>query len=115
MRLAGGDGRIGHAELTLHGAKFMLADEYPEIDCMSPLKRGGPSCSFSLQVDEVDAFSARAVSGGARLERPIKDEFYGERVAWIRDPFGHRWSFHEQLEAVSTETVKQRFDGLDNA
>ena len=30
-RYTGDDGRIGHAELTIGGAEFMLSDEYPEF------------------------------------------------------------------------------------
>jgi PhnB protein len=111
-RLVGRDRRIGHAELTIGGAQFMLADEFPEQGHVGPITRGGVSCSFSMQVGDVDVFVARALAAGAKLERPIKDEFYGERVGWVIDPFGHRWSFHQPIEAVSSDTMKQRFEAL---
>jgi uncharacterized glyoxalase superfamily protein PhnB len=31
MRASGDDGRLGHAEFTVGGARFMLSDAYPEI------------------------------------------------------------------------------------
>jgi PhnB protein len=113
-RLVGRDGRVGHAELTVAGAPFKLAEEYPEIDRIGPLKRGGPTCSFTLQVDDVDGIVARAVAAGARLERPVRDEFYGERVGVIVDPFGHRWSFHKQIETLSDDEVQRRFKALEH-
>jgi PhnB protein len=111
-RLVGRDGRVGHAELTIGGAQLSLADEYPEIGHVGPIKRGGTSCSLSLCVDDVDAMVERAVRAGAKLERPIIDEFYGERVGWIHDPFGHRWSLRKTIETLTPEMVKKRFDAL---
>lgn len=111
-RLVGRDGRVGHAELTIGSAQLSLADEYPEIGHIGPLKRGGTSCSLSMRVDDVDVMVERAVRAGAKLERPIVDEFYGERVGWIHDPFGHRWSLRKTIEALTPEMVKQRFDAL---
>lgn len=106
--LVGDDGRLGHAEMTLFGARFMLADEYPEMECLAPPTRGGTSVSLALYVDDVDTLAARAVDAGAVLERPIVDEFYGDRVAHIKDPFGHRWTFHTRLEEVSPEEMRRR-------
>jgi len=113
-RLVMPDGRVGHAELSVAGARFMLADEFPEQDCIGPLKRGGATCSFGFQVEDVDALVARAVHAGATLERPIKNEFYGERVGWIRDPFGQRWSFHQQVETLSPQEIQMRFEALQD-
>ena len=91
-RLVGDDGRIGHAEITIGSSKLMLADEYPEIDVVGPQTRGGPTCSFTIEVPDVDASFARAVAAGATVERPVADQFHGNRMGWVRDPFGHRWT-----------------------
>ena len=105
------DGRLGHAELAIGDARFMLADEFPDMDCISPVSRGGTSVSLSLYVADVDSFAERAIAAGAVLERPIKDEFYGDRVAHIKDPFGHRWTLHTRIEDVSPEEMKRRMGG----
>jgi len=91
-RLVGDDGRIGHAEITIGSSKLMLADEYPEIDVVGPQTRGGPTCSFTIEVPDVDASFAHAVAAGATVERPVADQFHGNRMGWVRDPFGHRWT-----------------------
>jgi uncharacterized glyoxalase superfamily protein PhnB len=91
-RLVGDDGRIGHAEITIGTSKLMLADEYPEIDSVGPETRGGPTCSFTVEVRDVDASFERAVAAGAIIERPVADQFHGNRIGWLRDPFGHRWA-----------------------
>ena len=112
LRLTEPGGKIGHAELTIGGDRFMLADEYPDWGFLGPLARGGASVSLCFEVPDVDAVAARAVSAGARLERPIADEFYGDRVATLSDPFGHRWSIHTRVEEVSAEELQRRFAAL---
>jgi PhnB protein len=42
MRMPGPSGNIGHAEIEIGGSRIMLADEYPEIDFLSPAARGVP-------------------------------------------------------------------------
>ena len=84
------DGRIGHAEVVVAGALVMLADEFPELELLSPLTRGGVSTTLHLEVPDVDATADRAVAAGAVLERPAADAPYG-RTAVVRDPAGHRW------------------------
>jgi PhnB protein len=106
--LAMPDGRLGHAELSIGSARFMLADEFPEMQCVSPVTLQGTPVTLSVYVDDVDALAARAVDAGATLEGPIKDEFYGDRVAMLRDPFGHRWTLHTRIEDVSVDEMRRR-------
>lgn len=108
--LAMPDGRLGHAELTIGSARLMLADEFPEMDYLSPTSRGGSSVSLALYVEDVDASVQRAVAAGASLTRPIKNEFFGDRVAHLTDPFGHRWSLHTRIEDVSPEEMRARME-----
>jgi len=91
-RLVSDDGRIGHAEITIGTSRLMLADEYPEIDSVGPETRGGPTCSFTIEVPDADESFARAVAAGATIERPVDDQFHGNRMGSVRDPFGHRWT-----------------------
>lgn len=102
------DGKLGHAELVIGSDHFMLADEFPEHDCMSPLARGGTSVTLTLYVEDVDAVLQQASAAGATIERPARNEFYGDRVANIRDPYGHSWSLHTYIEDVSPEEMRRR-------
>ncbi len=98
------DGRIGHAELTIGDSVLMLADEFPEIDMLSPQTRGGASQSLYLRVPEPDAVDATvrdAVEAGARLERAAADYDYG-RNAVVVDPSGHRWMISSSPAATPT-------------
>jgi uncharacterized glyoxalase superfamily protein PhnB len=91
-RLVADDGRIGHSEIVIGSSKLMIADEYPEIDSVGPETRGGPTCSFTIEVPDVDASFERAIAAGATVLRPVADQFHGNRMGWLADPFGHRWT-----------------------
>jgi PhnB protein len=87
------DGRVGHVELDLAGARWMMADEHPEVDVEAPPPGHGSAVTLHLsvaQASDVDGLADAAVRGGAVLDRGPVDGGVG-RVAVFRDPFGHRW------------------------
>lgn len=108
MRMPAPNGKIGHAELQIGDSVVMLSDEYPEMDVRGPKSIGGTPTTLSLYVDDVDTVVARAVEHGAKLLRPVKDEFYGDRSGQIEDPFGHRWSIATHVEDISPEEMQRR-------
>ena len=108
LRIDMPDGKLGHAELRIGSAQLMLADEFPDMGYVGPQTLGGTSVSIHMYVEDVDAFAERAVAAGAKLLRPVSDQFYGDRVAALEDPFGHRWSFAMRVEEVSPEEMRRR-------
>jgi uncharacterized glyoxalase superfamily protein PhnB len=84
------DGRIGHTELAVDGARWMMADEHPEIQVEAPMEGRGAAVTLHLTVRDVDAVVEGVLAGGALLDRGPEDSSVG-RVAVFRDPFGHRW------------------------
>jgi PhnB protein len=109
FRLTEPSGRIGHAEIKIGPATIMLSDEYPEHGIRGPLLLGGTTFSMHLHVDDVDRAFEQAVQAGATVLRPLKDQFYGERSATVRDPFGHEWLLGGHIEDVSTEEMQRRY------
>lgn len=110
-RLVGDDGRVGHAEIMLGGSRMMLADEYPEVDSLGPQSRGGPTCTFDLDVgnaSRVDEMYAHAVELGAQGLSEPADQFHGNRSAVVQDPFGQRWTLSAQIEQLTTEQYAAR-------
>jgi PhnB protein len=108
MRMPQPDGRIGHAEIRIGSAPIMLADEFPEIGFRSPKTFGGSSVNLLVYVENVDALAARAEAAGATIKRPVADQFYGDRVVVLEDPFGHSWSFATHIEDVSPDEMRRR-------
>ncbi len=84
------DGRVGHAEMDIAGARLMLSEEHPEIGVVAPEPGRGVTFTVHLSVEDVDDVIERCVAAGGALERPAADYEYG-RNGVIRDPFGHRW------------------------
>jgi PhnB protein len=111
-RLMQPDGRVGHAEIDIGGAKLMLADEFPEMGFQSPESLGGSPVNIHLDVPDVDAFARRAVEAGATVVRPVADQFYGARSGQIRDPFGYTWQISTPKESVSPEEMQRRIDAM---
>jgi PhnB protein len=101
-------GKVRHAEITIGDSRIMLADEHPEIGALGPQTIGGSPVSLHLYVDDVDAVVACAVAEGARLTRPVADQFYGDRVGGVTDPFGHRWFIATHKEDLSIDEVRRR-------
>jgi len=108
MRLAGPDGKVGHAELQIGDSVLMLSDEWPEMDVRGPGAYGGTAVTLGVYVDDVDAVIARAVERGATVVRPVQDQFYGDRSGQILDPWGHRWSIATHVEDVSPDEISRR-------
>jgi PhnB protein len=108
MRLAQPDGRIGHAELAIGDSRVMLADEHPEMDFRSPRSIGGSPVMLHLYVEDVDTVVGRAVAAGAKVLRPVQDQFYGDRSGTIADPYGHVWHVATHKEDLSQEEIGRR-------
>lgn len=99
MRFVGDDGRVGHAEVSIGGARLMVSDEYAEIDVLGPTSRGGTTVALHLEVVDIDHTFAAAVAAGAAALRPPSDQGHGNRNATIVDPFGHRWMLSQPIDA----------------
>lgn len=108
MRFPGPGGSIGHAEIKIGDSPIMLADEAPQMGYRSPVSFGGSPVSIMLYVEDVDRVVDRAVKAGAKLERPVADQFYGDRNGTIQDPFGHVWTIGTHKEDVSPEEMQRR-------
>ena len=101
-------GKIGHAELGIGDSTLMLADEFPEMGYRSPKTIGGTPVSIVLYVEDVDTVFKRAADAGGKTIRPVENQFYGDRMGTIEDPFGHLWSIATHVEDVSLEEMKRR-------
>jgi PhnB protein len=108
MRMPGPNGRIMHAEIRIGDSIVMLSDEYPEIGALSPQSIGGTASGLNVYIENVDAVVQKAVDAGAKLVRPVKDQFYGDRSGSLIDPFGHMWSVATHVEDVPPEEMKKR-------
>jgi uncharacterized glyoxalase superfamily protein PhnB len=108
FRMADEDGRVGHAELRLQGARIFLAAPTPEY--RGP-RRLAETCEdvrrwrevpyvidgVHVVVSDVDGHFRRAKETGAMILSDPQDESYGERIYRVEDLEGHRWMFAQPI------------------
>ena len=108
MRMAGPDGKVGHAELGIGDSVIMLADENLDMDVRGPRTVGGTPVTLHVYVEDADRVLERATQSGAKTLRPVEDKFYGDRSGQFEDPFGHRWDVATHVEDVAPEEMSKR-------
>ncbi len=96
-----------HAEMRLGSSIFMMGDERPDQNCKSAQTLGASPISFYLYVKNVDAFFKKAVDGGATVDMPLQDMFWGDRVCRIKDPFGYLWMVATHTKDLTPQEIKQ--------
>ena len=106
-RLPMGD-RIAHAELQIGDSRFMLSDEFKDWDALSPKTRGGSTGSMLIYVPNADAAIDKAVKAGAKVVQPAEDQFWGDRMGTVVDPFGHKWMLGTHIEDVPPDEMEKR-------
>jgi PhnB protein len=112
FRMAQPDGRVGHAEIKIGDSTIMLSDEVPEMDVVSPTTVGHTTVALLVYVDDADKTFSTAVSLGAKVNKPMMDQFYGDRSGTVIDPFGHKWTVATHKEDVSPEEMEKRIAAL---
>jgi PhnB protein len=108
FRMDGPDGKVGHAELQIGDSRIMLADENPEMGHRSAETIGASPVSLYVYVPDTDAVVEKAAKNGAKVLRPVADQFYGDRSGFFQDPFGHLWGVATHVEDVAPKDMEER-------
>ena len=112
LRLVMPDSTIAHAEIIIEGTLIMMGEENPDWGTQSPLSLGGSPVTLSIFVEDVDASFKKAIEAGATMVMPVKDEFYGDRIGQVADPYGYKWGIATHIEDVSQEEMQTRMNKL---
>ena len=108
VRMPGPDGQVGHAELQIGDSRIMLADENPSMGSRSAESIGGSPVSLYVYLPDSDKVVAKAAAEGAKILKPVENQFYGDRSGFIEDPFGHLWGIATHVEDVSDQEMAER-------
>jgi PhnB protein len=100
LRMPRPDGTIGHAEVMIGDSVVMMGDVVAGSQTMPG--------AIHLYVDDADAAYARAMGAGATSLREPTDEFYGDRMAGVKDPVGNQWWIATHQEDVPPEEMEAR-------
>jgi uncharacterized glyoxalase superfamily protein PhnB len=108
-RLEGPGGVLMHAEMQIGDSVMMMSDEFPDWGALSPETIGGCPVTVVLYVPDADASFAQAIAAGAKEKMPVSDQFWGDRMGSVTDPYGYKWSLATHKEILSPEQIKERF------
>jgi PhnB protein len=108
-RLPMGD-KIGHAELQIGDTRIMLNDEFPDQGNLSPKSRGGTTFGLIIYTDDVDSAFKKAIDAGGTEKMPVENQFWGDRMGTLNDPFGHKWSIATHVEDVPESEFPARME-----
>jgi PhnB protein len=100
MRMTAPDGAIRHGEVDIGNSRVMLADASEEF--------GPIPAMLHLYVEDVDAVYQGALEAGAESIAEPADQFYGDRMAGVKDGFGNQWWIATHFEDVSAEEAERR-------
>ena len=108
FRMAQPDGTVGHAELQIGSSRIMLAEENPKMGYIGATNGGTSPVSLYVYIPDVDRVVERAVAAGAKLLKPVQDQFYGDRSGFLQDPYGHFWGIATHVEDVAPQELEER-------
>ena len=106
-----------HLHMRMWASLVQISSEEPNEEnrganfLASPETLGASTCVFQIGVPDVDAAYQRAVESGAISSLPPTDMFWGDRYAWVRDPFGHTWALCTTREVLTSDQVAERMQG----
>ena len=103
--LPGASGKVMHASMKIGDSSVMIREEAPEMGALGPKTLHGSPVSIHLYVDDVDHFVDQAVQAGAKMTMAPEDQFWGDRMAGLDDPFGHHWTVGTHIRDVSEKQM----------
>jgi PhnB protein len=102
------DGRVAHGELKIGDTVVRLCDNLPIFEPKAPKELGGTTVEIFLFVEDVDATVRQAEAAGATVLAEPTDQFWGDRLARVKDPFGHIWEIASRIEDLSPAEIGER-------
>jgi PhnB protein len=108
FRMEAPNGKIGHAVLKIGDSLVMLSDAFPGASTQPPNELGGTTTGLFVYVEDADAVAKKALDTGAISVQEVQDQFWGDRMGTIKDPFGHVWSVATHVEDVPPDEMEKR-------
>jgi PhnB protein len=96
--------------MKIGDSPFMLADASEQFK--GPKSFGGTPVSLMIYVDDVDTIYPQAIAAGGVEQKPLQDQFYGDRSGTLTDPFGHVWTVATHKEDVTPEEIDKRLAAM---
>ncbi len=108
VMMPGPDGMIAHCELKIGDSVVMLSDPFPQFSARPPKETGATTISLFMYAEDVDDAIQTAADAGATITMPAQDQFWGDRMGQVQDPFGHVWQIATHVEDLAPEEIDRR-------
>lgn len=109
MRMPSPDNKkIMHAEMQIAGCMVYLADECGEMNFRSPKTAGTTTVCLTVYCLDADKVFNRAVKNGCKVVKPMENQFWGDRMGTVTDPFGHMWTLMQRIEELTPQQMMER-------
>jgi PhnB protein len=108
MRMGGPGDKVGHAELEIGGGLVMLSDRFPQSTARTPKELGGTTVALFLYAEDVDAVVKKAAEAGGEITMEPEDQFWGDRLGQVTDPYGNVWQIATHIEDLTPEEIEAR-------
>jgi PhnB protein len=112
VRRPGPDGIVAHAALTIGGALIMIEAEFPTLSRRASQPDGSSPVVIYVYVEDVDTVMERAVTAGAKVLIPVKNQFWGDCTGRIIDPSGHVWTISSRVEETTSTEREERWSRI---
>jgi uncharacterized glyoxalase superfamily protein PhnB len=102
------DGKgVMHAEVQIGTSIIMMGEESPDCPSKSAETTGSTPISFYIYVENVDEAFKKAVEAGSKIQMPVEDMFWGDRMGTVPDPFGYSWSLASHTKDLTPEEIQK--------
>jgi PhnB protein len=94
------DGFVSHAEAQIGTSRVMIGGRSGVMQNTSSM--------FYLYVEDIDRHYQQAVNAGAESLQEPQVQFYGDRTAAVKDPFGNQWYLASHVQDVTPDEMQRR-------
>jgi len=67
--------------------------------------QGPPPARLWLYLENVDAAWKRAIDAGGQERMALGDQFWGDRMGQLEDPYGHLWSLAQRTKDMTPQEM----------
>lgn len=98
------DGKILHTMIKIGDTRIMMSDSCDTEEQAAVVNRA----SMWIYTNDCDAMFNKAVDAGSSVTMKMEDQFWGDRVGQVRDPFGYLWSIASHKWDLTAEEIVQK-------
>lgn len=107
-RMTSPDGSaIWHAQIKIGDSIIHVADEMPGMGVPAPSDQNPAPGDVFLYLKDADQLFNQAVGAGAKVIMPMAEQFWGDRMGQLRDPYGYTWTLARRVKILTPRQMKE--------